>query len=420
MQVILSAMMNTSSLFCGGNSNDPVRRMQDRQLAAKARLPLLDEIKILSHLGMRIGRRRRLILAYLNSDNAKLHAAARVLPFSATDGAIRRLAGRVQSFAHTSAPVIWRYEPKRSNTGYRIVCDLPDALKASHYMINDVLQACYTPSDHIFDIRGRGRDDAARAVKAALEAGYIWCFVGDVRDCYQHVSPSALLDLPLPRLVIESTLEYHHLCLRRSPIANPAIGCRLPRVPRWNGPQGLLQGSPASNIILAQFFKSMGAAVEPHDCKLIVYSDNILIAAKSDEARNAITALIREYLHEHPAGPFDLKDNSRNVPLGEAFEFLGYRLAPSETSVHISMSFWGQERLHDTIEEATERDIARGDGRATETVEAITDHFGGYRAIDNWELLREEAIRAADEAVEYEGWEEHYAFLLSRMGMALV
>jgi hypothetical protein len=186
-------------------------------------------------------------------------------------------------------------------------------LKAQHYLIKDVMEAIYQPQSHIFDVPGRGRDMAARAVKAALEAGYKHCFLGDVRDCYQHVSVGSFADLlPLPRSVIENCLNPRNLTLTESCATSFTSSYSAQRT-RANGPRGLLQGSPASNIILAMLFGSLAMRIEPHDCVVINVSDNFLVAAKDDATLEMIIALLREYLREHPAGPFELKNSAQTV-----------------------------------------------------------------------------------------------------------
>src|SRR3546814_8836757 len=152
----------------------------------------------------RHGRLHRRIVRYLNCEPAKLWAAQRALPSRASDAQIRSLSARINPFSEESLPIIWRPIPKRSGLGFRVVCELPPRLKGAHYLIKDVLQAQFEPLQHLFDVSGRGRDKAAEAVKDALEDGYNKCFIGDVRDCYQHVSGSTLRHyLPLPKTVVD-------------------------------------------------------------------------------------------------------------------------------------------------------------------------------------------------------------------------
>jgi hypothetical protein len=280
---------------------------------------------------------------------------------------------------------------------------LPLRLKAQHYLIKDVIEAIYQPPPHIFDIPGRGRDTAARAVKAALEAGYKHCFLGDVRDCYQHVSVGSLAALlPLPRLVIENCLNPRNLTLTES-CATSCTSIYSAQRTRADGPRGLLQGSPASNIILAMLFGSLAQRIDPHDCRLINVSDNFIVAAKDNSTLEVIITLLREYLHEHPAGPFELKSSAQKVQPDAGFEFLGYWFEPKRNGVQIGVSdnrLWEFER---ELEAATAIDIQNDDTSAPAATNLIRNFFGGYRAMSNWELARQELFVGAVDEVVYAG-----------------
>ena len=406
-------MTESLCVLTGGDTFDQQRRAADQQVLSLAVRPLLDRLRRAARNG-RWATVRRLVLGYLNSETARLTAACRASPSKATDAAVRELAANVDPFNRTAEQVAWRRKQKRSSSGFRYVCDLPPNLKANHYLIKDVLEAVFNAPDHVFDVLGRGRDVAARAVKDALEAGYNRCFLGDVRDCYQHVSADALVaSLPLPRCVIENSLDIRNLTLAQSCATGFTGSSYEGRGTRANGPRGLMQGSPASSIVLAMLFSSLAPQIEPHDCTVINVSDNFFVAAKNDATLEAIIALLREYLHEHRAGPFELKTNSRTVEVGEDFEFMGYRFERSGDHVTIDI---GQDRLgefEEALEEALELDLARYDPRASEATSVIMEFFGGYRAINNWELKREGLLLEALDHVFYGGVEELFDHLMA-------
>jgi hypothetical protein len=399
-------MTDSLCVLAGGDTFDEQRRAADQQVLSLTLCPLLDRLQRAARNG-RWGKVRRLTLGYLNSETARLRAACRAAPSGATDAAVRELAATVDPFNRTTEQVRWRLKQKRSGSGSRHVCDLPPILKANHYLIKDVLVAVFDAPSHVFDVPGRGRDVAAHAVKAALEAGYNRCFLGDVRDCYQHVSADALVaSLPLPRCVIENSLDFRNLTLVRSCAPGFTGASYKGGGSRANGPRGLLQGSPASNIVLAMLFSSLAPQIEPHDCTVINVSDNFFVAAKNDATLEAIIALLREYLHDHCAGPFELKHNSRTVEVGQDFEFIGYRFERSGDHVTIDI---GEDRLaefEDALEEALELDLARYDPRASEATFVIMQFLGGYRAASNWELRREDLLLEALDHVLYGGIEE--------------
>ncbi|WP_397586906.1 hypothetical protein, partial [Sphingobium fuliginis] len=306
------------------------------------------------------------------------------------------IAERINPFETVTGHIHWRNEPKKSGAGYRIICALPPALRGSHFLIKDVLEAQFCSPQHIYDIKGRGRDCAALAIKRALEAGYEHCFIGDVRDCYQHVSASSLADqLPLPRSVVSSALDYRNLALRHRRANSVSGGIYASLGHGWNGPQGLLQGSPASSIILAMLFARMAAQIDPHDCLLFTVSDNLLIAAKSEPVLATTISLIRDFFHGHPAGPFDLKPDSRVVGKRCPFEFLGYAFEFVSNGVAIEPSHAGWDRLYGRIVTALDRDLLREDRVASESEAAIRDSFSGYSAWTNREGWKQDFLENA-------------------------
>lgn len=333
----------------------------------------------------RWGKVYRKSLAYLNCAEAKKLAALRALPNNATDSAVVNLAERVNVFEPYCSPVFWELQPKQSGSGHRVICTPPPGLKARSYLIKDVLQARFQLEPHLFDLKLRGRDQAARAIKEALEAGYTKCFVGDVRDCYQHVRIETLANLlPLQRAVVENSLDYRNLTLRERGASVNCGGLYTAEGPRWNGPRGLLQGLPSSNIILAILFNSLAAHLSPHDCRVVLYGDNVFLAAPNDETLGTIIAAVRDYFHTHPAGPFDLKTSSRVVYPEDGFEFLSYFLSFSNGQAHIDFGTAGWQKMETAIEDAVHRQIAQSDF-VSSTAENITrSYYCGYRAISGW------------------------------------
>src|SRR3546814_12449718 len=104
----------------------------------------------------------------------------------------------------------------------------------------------------------------------------------------------------------------------------------------------------------------MAAHVAPHDCVIIASSDNIFVAAKSDAVLQEIIALIHGYLHEHPAGPFDLNHSSGVAHPGEDFEFLGYRFVRTPVGLVIEPSLPGEPNMAEPIEDADRKTVVTG------------------------------------------------------------
>jgi len=182
-------------------------------------------------------------------------------------------------------PVNWWPEPK-ARGGYRIVCDLPRPLKATHYMIADALYAQMEIPPFIFDLRGRGRNKAVLGLFEKLNAGFNSYRVFDVKDCFQNVNPEVIHKLPLPRRIIENALIIENLSLQRVAKQNATEpGDILSDTPAIesieSGPAGLMQGSPASNVILAWLLRE-APCPDSEDWLLFVYADDLIVVARQD------------------------------------------------------------------------------------------------------------------------------------------
>lgn len=357
--------------------------VQERYLSRRAQrlrdaaTPLLEELSE-AHEEDRPAKCRRLTVAYFKGRFSRLWAAKRALPHTASDRRIEALAERLNVFGPEEGVIRWWPAPKAGGTGHRPITNLPTTLMAKHYLIRDVLGARFSALSHIYDYPLRGRDRAAMAVKEAWEAGFRHLYVGDVRDCYQHVQTEALTrQLPLPKKVVEHSLVLTNLPLRRREQTRLLASLDNGSGIRWNGPRGLLQGSPVSSLILAILFNAMAAKLDPHECRLFLVSDNVLIAAKSEAARNAAMTLVCDFLREHPAGPFNLKEEDSFLSPAADFEYLGYAFRPVGEKLMIEPSERGWDRLWGSLAEA---EIAPVDERLKAFELALRNRLSGYTA----------------------------------------
>lgn len=102
--------------------------------------------------------------------------------------------------------VDWWRQPKKGD-GFRYVCDLSAHLKAAHMMAADLVRAQMNVPCFIYNIKrsdrfadGTGRDALVQRLLTQLRAGFVHYRIYDVRDCFNSVSPIALIppNLPLP------------------------------------------------------------------------------------------------------------------------------------------------------------------------------------------------------------------------------
>jgi len=307
---------------------------------------------------------------------AKIWAAGLAIGFDDID-AIHALSREIDCFASDARGTVeWWQEPKRSGRGFRPVCKLPPRLLAEHYLVKLVLEAQLVPNQHLYGIKRRGRDVEAQQIKRAAEEGYRWCSVGDLRDCFQSVDPEALYDtLPLPRNVIGNCLDYRRLTFQQT-IENEADTIPFTHR-RPNGPRGLIQGSPTSNVALALLLNDLPAAVAPHDCKVFLISDNLFIASRDQETGRMINTLVQEYFSGHRAGPFELHQTHSSA-IENGIEHQGYFFQAHETGVSIEPTHVGYENIYRALNEAFAQ--AEDEGNCRPLFFALHRRLSGYNA----------------------------------------
>ena len=246
-------------------------------------------------------------------------------------------------------PVNWWPMPKAKG-GCRIVCDLPRPLKAIHYMIADALYAQMDIPPFIFNLRGKGRNAATRALLEKLNAGYNSYRIFDVKDCFQNVNPEVIHKLPLPRRIIEHALIIENLSLQRVAKRNATEAGDIPSDTLLmedvieSGPAGLMQGSPASNVILAWLLRDLPQP-DNDDWVLSVYADDLIVVAKQDNTLERVEQMLFGFFERPELGPLFLK--KRAAGTGYAFDYLGCEFYHNSISDEwtLSMSQQNWDRL---------------------------------------------------------------------------
>lgn len=377
-------------------------RGRDRLLGELSRdcRPMLDA---LSELALPSRQYRSHQMAYVGSEAPKLLAAARALPREASDDEIRAVADAINPLVPSGEVISWRLKRKSSKRGYRPVCELPPVVKAEHYLVRDLVCAAMPTARHIFDIRGRGTLAAIAAIRDALEGGYDWCWVGDIRDCFQSVDADALIHrLPLPRSITSKWLDYRNLTFSPEPMVDNALSSSVLYVAeahRRNRPRGLLQGSPASNSILALLFASMADVFALHECVPCLFADNLFVAAKSEAARDAVVSEISAYLSAHPAGRFRLH-KVRYLSPGDRFEALGWAFTRGAHGIGIEPTDAAVERMFGKLADAEGADILQADGTYDHVQRVVNGYRGSFRGWEEADLLLDGALMRAEAFVE--------------------
>lgn len=288
--------------------------------------------------------------------------------------------------------VRWRTVEKRSG-GSRTIVILPVMLKARHKMIASLIQAQFQPPDFIYSVRGRGRDDLIADLSDLLNAGFTAVIRCDIRDCFANVNPEALTTLPLARGVIETAMHPANLRFVRQDeretshrnTGDAINGSPISTIRDHDsaaGPNGLMQGSPASNIAMAYLLRDLSWPCSD-DVRVLVYCDDFFIVGRTIEDCRVVEDALTRYLAGCPFGPLTLlrKETSESG----YFEALGYGFVRDNISGtwSVDLSVQNHDKLEALHEAAVAEDLCAGFmlphmgdalvGKRLESFRAVTD-----------------------------------------------
>ncbi|MDF3907263.1 reverse transcriptase domain-containing protein [Paracoccus sp. AS002] len=331
------------------------------------------------------------VRAFLNDRQVRLSATLRALGGDPSRQQAHDLLDGVNAWAEACSPVRWYAKQKRTG-GSRPICILPPDLKAVHYMIAAVVGAQLPPSAALYGIPGASRDDAARDLKKLQNSGLRHLAKADIKDCFQSIDPDALYQLPLPKEVIRQTLD--HRCMtftesseRKMKGASANSGhSRVSCVPRNpSGPQGLLQGSPASSIILAWL---LGGIPQGDDVAVLLCFDNIAVAGRTADDTRAMMDKLADFFRRCPAGPLELRDIEYRSGDAEPLDFLGYSFDPAEAAPVASQ--YSLDKLERSLRETEEEYQAQRPILPTGIWHVLRDARNGFSAAaeDDPNLIR--------------------------------
>ena len=190
---------------------------------------------------------------------------------------------------------------KKPSGGHRAIVKAPVLFKARHVMIREIVGATFENPEWLYGAKGKGRDDLVARVKRLLHEGYTHIVHADIRSCFDNINEEALYSLPLKEGVIDNNLRPDNLhfvqLVAPDDINHDHMGPAREETRvsvegpigvigvdgGSNRPQGLMQGSPASNMILAYLLKDLRVG-QHEDAKTMLYADDFIIMAKSEAA----------------------------------------------------------------------------------------------------------------------------------------
>lgn len=252
--------------------------------------------------------------------------------------------------------VDWWRSPK-SNGGYRLVCDLSAHMKAAHLMIADVIRAQMEVPCFVYNVKrsdycadGTGRNALVGKLLEKLRAGYSHYRVFDVRDCFNSINPEAIERLPLPWRIYENTLKLNNLNLRHDIIreqrhSDDTTGTGIIiGAGGASGPEGLLQGSPSSNVVLAYLLQDLPQPC-PQDGCILLYGDDLIALSRTATIAERVDQIVTQFFEKPNLGPLHL--HRRAAGHGGHFEYLGYEFIFSEVrgDLHVNLSSRNWEKL---------------------------------------------------------------------------
>lgn len=297
---------------------------------------------------------------FLTSKAARTLALAEARKVRANERDVQTIYGRLNTIRcwqdvilDGSRRVDWHYKTKRSG-GFRRVCSLSNDLAMWNYLARQIILQVYQPRQHVAHWPGRGRDRQIRAMRASCLSREIFAVLTDVRSAYQHVDPDALyqlLDLPgaLIRGALDARFNTYRYVGGRS--LKGAIGMSNVSLGSTNtepAPQGLLQGSPTSDLVFGLLMDDLPDHI-PSNLGCFGYSDNVGVLSWSEQDALAVRANLVEYFSRHPAGPFVLR--TEVVPLsGMGFDYLGYWFRWNGDRLSVRMSTGNEHRFMRSLE----------------------------------------------------------------------
>lgn len=278
----------------------------------------------------------QLVRKFLRDPQVRMSAALRAIGGEPEQADAFGLRNRVNLWKSHDTPVFWYPKPK-PNGDFRPICILPSALSAAHLMLAKVVAAQLPNTSTLFGVPRRGVADALREVKSLQSNGFVYLAKTDIVNCFQSINPEALYQLPLPQEVTKQTLDYRSLSFIGGvgQHASQASGCGPSLVygasHSASGPQGLLQGSPASSIILAWLLQNIPTS---DDARVFLCFDNIIVAARTPERTREMIETLSAYAETSPAGPLALC--AAQFADNEPMEFLGGLLDPTRRDIGIA------------------------------------------------------------------------------------
>jgi hypothetical protein len=240
------------------------------------------------------------VRSYLRNTGVKFEAVYRTLGIGTPECDAADVAAQINLFAPDVSPITFWRRPKRDGVGFRLICRLAPEGRVRHLIIKEALEAAFLPGDHLYLLKGRGRDREAVEIQRALAEGCVFGWRADIRSAFDSVRLDACGNtLPLPASVIRANLLHELRIFRHQPEKEHEHRDRLPHIaiglsPQPEEPTGLMQGAASSSIIFAWLMNDMANALQS-DVRLFVYGDNVLVLSSNRAECAAVARTLALY-----------------------------------------------------------------------------------------------------------------------------
>jgi hypothetical protein len=374
--------------------NNIYREVQDR----------LSEIGLLAALG-RTRKVRKKTWEFLTNHNSKVWGLCKSGLFQIPLDDLNILAASFD--LRTPFPdQIKRYNIPKSPTKSREVCLLGAPLFAAHTMLSGVITAQTLHAALIYSRKGFGRDALIQDALRHINDGHTFVSALDIKNCFPNINAAVLDTLPVHACFLENTLKLENLnfattvqTLNRKEIpeaetSNQSSLVNAEDITNTGAPTGLVQGSPASWPILSWALKDL-PIINTDQGFILIYVDDILVVAKSADAREEIENAVASFLRGCPAGPLELV--RKRIDPGHSFDFLGYEInyCPETRKAEARMSHRTLERLERNLSVFEQKDKDQGYAYPSSAIRHLEAVVAGHplaEDADEWESFHRQVL----------------------------
>lgn len=265
-----------------------------------------------------------------------------------TDASEHRVARTLGRFR---PPPVKFFHKKRSTQGYRKLCHFSEVALMWQRMGADLVHAQHKPGPHIGDWRGRGQHWQIDGIARSIKTPYQHAVVADIKRCFESVNFDEIYNLPhLSEAFIRKVLDHREMTFIQHDVSAKPLSVHEGATYYFErAPTGLMEGSPASNVIFSVLMDDLPSRFNRH-IQVFVYCDNIILLAPDEkQAMQAQNILVR-YLAEHRAGPFECRSEVQSV--NRPFDHLGYQIVRRHDGrVSVGLSDANMKKLNFMIQE---------------------------------------------------------------------